>query len=214
MGNVAASGGYYIACPADVIVAQPNTITGSIGVFGLFVNAKNLMKNKLGITFDVVTTNPYSDIGNPFRSVTGFERAIFQQAVEEVYDTFLTRVAEGRKMKKDDVDKIGEGRVWSGADAKRIGLVDELGGLEDAIRIAAQKAKLETYRITELPEREDPLEKLIEDLSLSTLLGTWGHTSLVSPGPTGEAWEYLRQLQSLLKNNGILMRMPEIITVN
>jgi protease IV len=146
MGNLAASGGYYIACEADTIVAQPNTITGSIGVFGLFFNTKALM-NKIGITVDTVKTARYADIMSPTRMVSPAESLIIQREIERIYDNFISHVAKGRKMTKAQVDSIGQGRVWSGIDAKRIGLVDVLGGLDTAIAIAARRAKLDKYRI-------------------------------------------------------------------
>jgi protease-4 len=125
MGNVAASGGYYISCAANAIVAEPTTITGSIGVFGLMFNAQNMFKNKLGLTFDTYKTSNYTDLGTVTRPLTNGEKNILQVQVDQVYNTFTSRVAQGRKMSQADVDSIGQGRVWSGIDAKRIGLVDE-----------------------------------------------------------------------------------------
>ena len=148
MGDVAASGGYYIACHADTIVANSTTITGSIGVFGLLMNTQKLMKNKLGITIDTVRTNQYADMGSMYRSLTTKERNIIQKSVEDIYDTFITHVSEGRSMSKEAVDAIGQGRVWTGTDALDLGLIDVLGGLEDAIDIAANMANLENYRIS------------------------------------------------------------------
>ncbi|MBL0342128.1 MAG: signal peptide peptidase SppA [Bacteroidetes bacterium] len=165
MGDVAASGGYYISCNADTIVAQPNTITGSIGVFGLMFNAQKMFNNKLGITFDSYKTGPYSDIGSSVRPLTLAERQIMQNAVERVYSTFTKRVADGRNMPVDQVDSLGQGRVWSGVDAFKLGLVDVLGGLDVAISIAAKKAKLDNYRISELPEQKDPLKQIMEEVS-------------------------------------------------
>ena len=164
MGDVAASGGYYIACKADTIVANPTTITGSIGVFGVLMNLEKMMKNKLGITTDRVKTNQFADLASPTRSLNESERAIIQNQVEMIYDKFITHVAEGRDMTKEEVDSIGQGRVWTGKDAVDLGLVDVLGGMEDAITIAADMAKLESYRITKLPIEKNPFEKIIEDL--------------------------------------------------
>lgn len=165
MGDVAASGGYFIAAPADVIVAQPNTITGSIGVFGLLMNAQELLNNKLGIKIETVKFGEYSDLGSPDRPLNEAERMVIQKAIDHVYADFIKRVAEGRKMSEAEVDSIAQGRVWSGADAIKIGLVDELGGLDKAIAIAAKKAKLEDYRTVELPELKDPFEELWSSLS-------------------------------------------------
>ena len=165
MGDVAASGGYYIACHADTIVANSTTITGSIGVFGLLMNTQKLMKNKLGITIDTVRTNQYADMGSMYRSLTIKERNIIQKSVEDIYDTFITHVSEGRSMSKEAVDAIGQGRVWTGTDARDLGLIDVLGGLEDAIDIAANMANLDNCRISSLPKQIDPMEELIKDLT-------------------------------------------------
>lgn len=165
MGSVAASGGYYIAAPADVIVAEPNTITGSIGVFGLMINAKELLNNKLGINVETVKFGEYADLGSIDRPLTTAERAIIQRGVDRIYDDFITKVAEGRKLKKEQVDSIAQGRVWAAIDAKKIGLVDEFGGLDKALEIAKTKAKITDYRIINFPEMKDPIETLISDMS-------------------------------------------------
>ena len=181
MGDVAASGGYYISCLADTIVAQPNTITGSIGVFGLLMNAQKLLTNKLGLTFDTYKTGPYADMGLPTRALTPMEREKIQKGVEEVYDTFISHVAEGRHITKADVDSIGQGRVWSAVDAKKIGLVDMFGGLDDAVKLAAKKAGVDNYRIKELPEQKEPLQEFLEELkgeSVSVMLPDYMKDSL------------------------------------
>jgi protease-4 len=165
MGDVAASGGYYISCGADAIIAQPNTITGSIGVFGLMFNIGEMMKNKIGVTFDGYKTGTFADLGNMTRPLNEAERAIMQNSVERVYSTFTGKVSEGRKIPVAMVDSVGQGRVWSGVDAMNLGLVDTLGGLEDAIVMAAKKAKLDNYRISELPEKKDPFEQFIKEMS-------------------------------------------------
>lgn len=161
MGDVAASGGYYISCAADKIYAQPNTITGSIGVFGLIPNAQKALSEKLGITIDTANTNKHSDMGSILRKATPEEYDYIQKSVEHVYDVFTARVAEGRGMPQAEVDSIGQGRVWAGTDALKIKLVDELGGLQDAIAFAAKKAKLSSYRLIDLPKQKDPLEELL-----------------------------------------------------
>ncbi|HON17934.1 MAG TPA: signal peptide peptidase SppA [Salinivirgaceae bacterium] len=160
MGDVAASGGYYIACAADTIVAQPTTITGSIGVFGLLFNAKELLNSKLGINISTVSTAKNADFGSPFRQLSAEEKNAIQQQIEFIYKTFVNHVAKARNKSYDEIDNIGQGRVWSGIDAKSIGLVDVYGGLYDAIAIAAEKARISDYRIEELPEVKDPFEQL------------------------------------------------------
>jgi len=163
MGDVAASGGYYISCAADIIVAEPNTITGSIGVFGLIPEAGTLLSENIGITIDTLNTNKNAGIGSMFRPVSSLETEVIQQGVEEVYTTFITRVAEGRHMSTAEVDSIGQGRVWAGTDALRIGLVDTLGSLNDAIALAARKAKLgNDYRIRTLPAMKDPFADFLQ----------------------------------------------------
>jgi protease-4 len=200
MGNLAASGGYYISCAADTIVAQPTTITGSIGVFGLLFNIKNMLNNKLGITTDLYKTGEYSDIGVPTHPMSDAERQIIQNSVENVYGTFIKHVADGRKMTTADVDSIGQGRVWSGVDAKRLGLVDVLGDFNDAIKIAARMAKLDKYRVTELPVQKDPLEELLHDLSDDA------ETSYVKRN-FGDAAVYYKTLRDILKMKGVQTRM-------
>ncbi|MFO7370506.1 MAG: signal peptide peptidase SppA [Bacteroidales bacterium] len=165
MGDVAASGGYYIVAAADTIVANPNTITGSIGVFGLLVNAEDFMENKLGVTTDVEKTNAYSDFGSIFRPLTGTERMVLQNMVDETYKTFVSHVSDGRKLPYESVDQIGEGRVWSGTNAQDRKLVDVMGGLNDAVDIAAKKAGLDNYRIVELPKQEDPFTQVMKELT-------------------------------------------------
>ena len=167
MGDYAASGGYYIACAADSIVANPNTITGSIGVFGMIPNLKNFYKNKLGITIDTVKTHRSADMGIN-RALTPFERKKIQKSVENIYNTFIKHVAEGRNMSLEDVDKIGQGRVWTGYDAKDIGLIDTYGGIDQAIEIASLLAKIDDYRIISLPKKEDPFTELILKLEEET----------------------------------------------
>lgn len=207
MGDLAASGGYYISCGADQIVAQPNTITGSIGVFGLLFNTGNMLKNKLGITTDTYKTNTYTDMGSGTRALTSSERAILQSEVDRIYDLFTRRVADGRKMKQSNVDSIGQGRVWSGADAIKIGLVDTLGGIETAIAIAAKKAGVTDYRITQLPEQKDPFEVILSDLSGAA-------KTYVMKEETGDSYVYLKAMQSILKREGMQAWSPLDIRFN
>jgi len=200
MGNVAASGGYYIAAPADTIVASPNTITGSIGVFGLFFNAKEMV-NKIGVTIDTVKTNPYADIMTSSRAVSAQEREVIQGEIERIYDNFITRVAEGRHMSKADVDSIAQGRVWSGVDAKRLGLVDLFGGLQTAIDIAAKKVGLTEYRIQSLPYQEDPLQKFMKQLGGES-------EDAVMQRVLGESYRYYKQLDHLRSMKSYQARLP------
>lgn len=162
-GNYAASGGYYISCMADRIFALPNTLTGSIGVFGTVPNVEELATDKLGFTFDFVQTNrnalAFQDV---FRPLTSYESAVLQASIEEIYDGFISKVAEGRKMTKAYVDSIGQGRVWSGTNAISIGLVDELGGLEDAVAYAAEKAGLSQYKVEVYPKEKDFMTQVME----------------------------------------------------
>jgi protease IV len=165
MGSVAASGGYYIAAPADTILADATTITGSIGVFGVMLNAQDFFKNKLGITTDVVQTNKHANLASIFRPLTPEEKEYIQAEVENTYSTFITHVSAGRKISVEKVDSIGQGRVWSAQDAVKLGLVNMIGGLDKAIEIAAEKAHLKTYGIIELPKAETPLNTLLGEFS-------------------------------------------------
>ena len=161
MGDYAASGGYYISCAADSIIAEPTTLTGSIGIFGMIPNVKGLTE-KIGLTFDVVKTNKFSDFGNLMRPVNGDERALLQMMISQGYDLFVSRCAEGRHMTKEGIEKIAEGRVWTGEMAKGIGLVDKLGGIDKALEIAARKAELKGYTIVSYPTKKDILSTLLD----------------------------------------------------
>lgn len=165
LGDVAASGGYYIAAPADTILANPNTITGSIGVFGIFPNAKELLNDKLGINLERITTNKHSDIFAIDRPMSPQEKEILNAAIINTYKVFIERVAEGRNMNIEDVDKIAKGRIWAGLDAQTNGLVDVMGGLKEAVDIAASMAKTEHYKLIELPHRKSPIEQLMKGMS-------------------------------------------------
>ena len=166
MGDYAASGGYYISCNADKIFANHTTLTGSIGVFGIVPNSEKLLNEKLGVYVDTVNTHKYSDIGRGNRKLTNFELDVIQESVEDIYETFITHVSEGRGMSKLDVDKIGQGRVWSGIDALEVGLIDQIGGLEDAIVSAAELSDLEDYRVVSLPKKTDEIEELLKGLTM------------------------------------------------
>lgn len=201
MGDVAASGGYYISCAASRIFAQPNTITGSIGVFGMIPNAQKALANKLGINIDTVNTNKHSDVGTILRGVTPDEYDYVQKSVEAIYDVFITKVADGRGMAKNNVDSIGQGRVWSGTDALKIHLVDELGGINDAIAYAAKLAKLPNFKTIDLPKKKDPLEELLDN-------STDEMEARTMKANLGEQYIYLKQLKNVLLKKGVQARVP------
>jgi protease IV len=202
MGEVAASGGYYLAAPADTIVAQANTITGSIGIFGLWFNAKGLLNNKMGITTDVAKTGEFSDFMSFSRKMSDIEKSIMQANVEEGYDVFIDKVVKGRNMSKNNVLEIASGRVWSGTQAKERGLVDVLGGLNDAIKIAATKADLgEDFRLVYFPIEKPFFEKILDDLKNEVKVH-FTEQQLKSLYP------YYLQLERLNRYEGIMVRMP------
>lgn len=201
MGNLAASGGYYISCAADSIVANPATITGSIGVFGLIPNFENLLEDKIGINHDIVKTNELSDLPSTNRAMTATEKALMQNMVEETYKTFVNHVAEGRDLTFEAVDAIGQGRVWTGENALELGLVDKLGTLDDAIDIAVNMAKLDNYRIKVLPEEKDPFEELLKGFSTKVKYS-------IIKNELGETAKYYESLEALKTQNGIMARLP------
>ena len=164
MGDMAASGGYYISCAANYIYAEPTTITGSIGIFGMFPNAGELLNDKLGIHFSTVKTNQFSDFGSVTRPFTEQERALAQRYINNGYELFTRRCADGRKIKQDSIKAIGEGRVWTGIHAKQIGLVDELGGLNEAISKAKKLAKLDEASVINYPTKSNILENLMDEV--------------------------------------------------
>ncbi len=207
MGDVAASGGYYISCAATKIIASPNTITGSIGVFGVVPNLQKFFKNKLGITVDGVSTNKHSDYISTFRPMDNYEKEMTQFSVESVYQTFIKHVAEGRNMTVDQIDSIGQGRVWSGVDAKRIGLIDDFGGLEKAVNIAAEIAKIKDYKIIALPVQKDPFTQIIEDL-----MGDNASESIIR-NELGENYIYFKYLKDISNMKGVQARMPYEINI-
>jgi protease-4 len=207
LGDVAASGGYYIVSPADTIVADNNTITGSIGVFGLTFNTGKFFQNKLGITFDVAKTNKYSDFGSISRPMSPQEKEVLMLQIEEIYDDFISHVAEGRGMTKAQVDSIGQGRVWNVSDARKIGLVDLTGGLDKAIEVAAAKARLKDYRIVELPSLKDPFETLLHDFS----------TKAQNIFLSREGYEYsmvMKEIDRILSYGGVQARLPYSVDIH
>lgn len=200
-GDVAASGGYYIACAADSIFVQPNTITGSIGVFGIIPNFQNLLTNKIGITFDGVKTGQYADIMSTNRPLTPGERLIIQTDVNHVYDSFITRVADGRKKSKAYIDSIGGGHVWVGTDAVKNGLADKIGSFNDAIVAAGKKAKLNDYRIVEYPEKMDPLKSFLSDAGDNVRM-------YYAKQEFGDNFMLYQQLKKVVISSGVQARMP------
>jgi len=200
MGDYAASGGYYISCMADVIVAQPNTITGSIGIFGLIPNIEGL-NNKLGLSYDGVKTNKMSDapsVNRPFRPE---ERDLMQNYVNRGYELFVKRCADGRKKTTNEIKAIAEGRVWTGEDALKIGLVDKIGGIDEAIKMAVEKAKLTAYNVKEYPVKEDFATKLMKSF------GEDMETRLLK-AQLGEQYKLFREIKNIEKINGIQARLP------
>ena len=207
MGEVAASGGYYISAPADTIVAQPNTITGSIGIFGILFNVQELVNDKLGVTTDVVSTGELSDFGNMARPLTEVERTIIQSSVEDGYETFISRVAEGRGMHPDSVRKVASGRVWTGTQAKARGLVDVLGGLDTAIGIAAAKIKAgEDYRVVYFPEKKPWFEELMLNFSDQVQVR-------ILQSQLGEQYPLYQKIQKIKNYQGVQVRMPQDLVI-
>jgi protease-4 len=201
MGDVAASGGYYIACPANYIIADKGTITGSIGVFGIVPNIGKLCEKKLGITMDVAKTNDHSDFPNIMRPFDAQEKIILQYEVDKVYNEFVSRVSKGRNIDVAKVDEIAQGRVWSSVDALKIGLIDSIGGLNDAIAKAAKMAGLTNYRRVNLPEMEDTLEKILKELTAEV------KTNVIK-SELGESYEFLKTYQKIARMKGVQTMLP------
>lgn len=197
MGNYAASGGYWISSTADYIFADPNTLTGSIGVFGTVPNLEGFFNDKLGLTFDEVTTNKNSDFGNIAAPMTPYQLKMIQKHVTDTYDDFITLVSTTRDLRKTFVDSIGQGRVWSGTDAIEIGLVDELGGIEKTIVYAAEKAGLENYSIKEFPKQEDIFESLFKTETQEY------YAKSVMREKLGSSYQYLEAIESINKMEGV-----------
>ncbi len=207
MGSMAASGGYYIAAPADTIVASSSTLTGSIGVFMTAFNIKEFMGNKLGINVDVAKTNRHADIGSPFRVLTPKEQTYFNKSVDEIYNTFLSHVAEGRNLNKENVDSIAQGHIWSGVYAKELGLVDIIGGLDKAIEVAAKKAGLTRYTIVSLPKSKSFILQLIEEYA-------GGVKQKMVKSELKEYYPYYKKIKDLKNTKGLQARLPYEIDLN
>ena len=207
MGNYAASGGYFISAPGTKIYADPMTISGSIGVFGLIPNIGNLLEQKLGLTTEIVNTNKNSDFPSIYRPMNPYEKELMQMSIEKIYSDFVSKVASGRKMSSESVDSIGQGRVWSGTSALRIGLVDEIGGLKDAIKGAAKLAGIESFSVRELPVFEDPYMRILSQLSGEARMS-------ILKKELGESVKYYNMVQELKDMSGIQARLPYFIDIH
>lgn len=207
MSNYAASGGYYMAMACDTIVAQPTTITGSIGIFGMLFNAQGFLNNKLGIHHDEVSTGKYSNYITPTRPLTDQEKRIIQTDVEQGYETFVAKAAEGRGMTVEEIKAIASGRVWSGMQAKENGLVDILGDLNTAINIAATKASLDDYKVKYYPKQKSFIDQLMEDLE-------GGSSAKAMKAELGEYYMYIESVKKVQQMNGLQARWPFEIEIN
>lgn len=201
MGDYAASGGYYISCVADTIVAEPTTLTGSIGIFGIIPNVKGLT-DKIGLSYDVVKTNKYADFGNIMRPFNEDERSLLQMMITEGYDTFVSRCAEGRHTTKEAIEKIAEGRVWTGETAKKLGLVDELGGIDKALDIAVTKAGIEGYTVVSYPAKQDFFSSLLDTKPTNYV------ESQLLKSKLGEFYQQFGLLKNLQEQSMIQARIP------
>jgi len=208
MSDVAASGGYYLAMACDTIVAQPTTITGSIGVIRLWFNFKDFMSNKLGVTFDVAKTGKFSNIYSLSHPLTEYEKKIFQKDTEDAYETFTEKAAQGRGMTIEDLKKVASGRVWSGKEAFENGLVDELGGIDRSVEIAAEAAGIgDDYKINYYPRQKTFVEQIMSELS-GGMEGTFLKLKY------GELAPYIEKLKDLEKTKGVLTRLPFDIEIH
>lgn len=207
MGDYAASGGYYIACGATKIVANPSTITGSIGVFGMIPNMQKLFNNKLGITFDTVLTNKNALTITGTRPLTSYQERVIQNQIERIYKTFITHVAEGRNISIEAVDNIGQGRVWNGYDAKKIGLIDEFGGLNKAVEIAKSLAKIDEFKVIEYPKQKEFFQQIINELK-----GEEVKTKMIKK-ELGENYIFYKTVQNITTMKGVQARIPYLINI-
>lgn len=208
MGGYAASGGYYISCAADWIVAEPTTLTGSIGIFGMFPEASELVNNKLGIHTSVVKTNQYADFGDITRPMNDGEKAAMQGYINRGYELFTKRCADGRKMKQDDIKAIAEGRVWTGVHAKKIGLVDQLGCLDDAIAVAKKKAKVNEYTVLSYPAKTGMFENLLNEASGDSYADKKMRETF------GEYYDAFSNLKNINSKTGIQASLPYYLMFN
>ena len=201
MGDYAASGGYYISCAADCIVANPTTLTGSIGIFGMFPNMEKLFSDKLGLNFDMVKTNKLADMGDLTRPFNAAESEIMQNYINNGYKLFVKRCADGRKMATEAIEKIAEGRVWTGATAKELGLVDELGGLDKALEIAAEKAGVEAYSTITYPAKEGMFSSLLNQSKNDYIEGKLEES-------IGEYYHQFKFIKNLKEADPVQARLP------
>jgi protease IV len=204
MGDVAASGGYYIAAPADTILAGPGTITGSIGVFGTFPNVQKLMNDKIGISTDVVKTNKNANILTIMDPLNPDERVIVQKMIDDFYINFVNIVADGRSKTYEEIDAIAGGRVWAGSDALELGLIDMYGGLEKSIEVAAEMAGLDNYRVQSLPALEDPMTAIMKQLTGDAMV----RVDRILRRELGEEYRHYKKIQELRNMHGIQAIMP------
>lgn len=208
MGDVAASGGYYISAGADTILAEPNTITGSIGVFGMIPSAQKMLKEKLGVSFDTVKTANLAQGITPFFDISEGEGTVIQEGVDEIYEIFLKRVGEGRGMTRDEAHAVAQGRVWTGAKALELGLVDVMGGLDDAIAIAAEKAELgEKYKVSQYPVTKEPLQAFIDNLTGKNASASV-KAEMIKSELGDEAYEVYKMMKDVKGMEGVQARMP------
>ena len=207
LGDVAASGGYYIACAATKIIADPSTITGSIGVFGVIPNMEGLFSNKIGITFDWAMTNKNGDYIPVMKPLSPYQTQLIQREVDHIYNVFTGKVADGRKLSREKVDDIGQGRIWSGVDAEKLGLIDEFGGLSKAVEIAAKLAKVKDYRTISLPEQKEWFQELIDQI-------TGNDPSAKIREVLGPDYRYYQYFKEIREMNGIQARLLLDININ
>ncbi|MEY5046732.1 MAG: signal peptide peptidase SppA [Bacteroidota bacterium] len=202
MGDYAASGGYYMAMPCNKIVAQPTTITGSVGVFGLMFGFQDFLKNKIGVTVDGHYTGKFTDVGSMLRPLTEYEKKTIQTEVERIYHIFVTKAAQGRKLKYEQMHEYAQGRVWTGTQAKKIGLVDEIGGVETAVKLAAKLSKVDKYKVKYFPESKSFIENVTQNLS-----GSENESKIIAT-ELGELYPYFRTLQQINNHRGIEAYLP------
>ncbi len=205
MGDYAASGGYYISCPATAIVAQPTTITGSIGIFGMLPNVSKLTDN-LGITFDEVSTNTFANTPSVNRPMRADEKILFQSYIEKGYDLFVTRCANGRKVTKAKIESVAQGHVWTGQKALELGLVDKLGGIETALKLAAKKAHLNEYKVEDYPRKKEFYEKFVEDMSSQA-------SASLAKFYFGENYKHYLTLKNIQHQSHVQARMPFVMEI-
>lgn len=206
MADVAASGGYYIAMACDTIIAQPNTITGSIGIFGMWFNFEQLLENKFGITHDVVKTGDHSDLYTVTRNLTHFERSVIQKGVNKGYQTFITKAAVGRGVTPEAIDEVGSGRVWSGTQALDNGLVDMIGNYDDAVALAVAMSGVDgVYRVVNYPAQKSMFEKILGSVTNEIMISNPMNNEVMVP--------YLKQIKALQEMKGIQARMAEEFTI-